>query len=308
MFANRVIRCSGTYLRFICNSHLPLAELRGFGDELETHDDMLPVLDGTREADMRFLSAFFGRNANFLLGVEAPIVSSVICPSGPTGARQRPTTVVNGARAPNPRICFNSSYTSYLYDKMTGTSRFHIIVFGSDLRGPVRERIRRFSQQVFGPGGFYGRFGAATRFNVMLVVKGVPFQKEALLSVKDGEEGLDLLEEHVTIVYDDRPPDEDAHYWYGINHARGAVLVVRPDLWVGMSAWPEDVEAVESYFAGFLVDQTVKVQFHHTRFARAESCATVNGADVNKEAAMLVGKAADYVNAEARASTNGHTF
>ena len=278
LFANRVIRCSGAYLRFICNSHLPLAKLRGLGDELETHDESLPVRDGTREADIRFLYTFFGRNAQFLLGVETPIVESAICPPMPKSAKQTPITVVNGARAPNPRVCFDSSLTSYLYDKMAGTSRFHILVFGSDLRGIVRERIARFSQEGLGLGGFFSRFGGRTRFNVVLVVKALPHEAKDLFHRGDEEEDeLGLVRENATLVFDDRSPDEDAHYWFGINHARGAVVVVRPDLWVGMSAWPEDVQAIDEYFAGFLVEQPARVGTSSGSSTEFEGQAAIKG-------------------------------
>lgn len=173
----------------------------------------------------------------------------------PKGAKQTPITVLNGARAPNPRVCFGPSYTSYLYDKMTGSSRFHLLIFASDLRGIVRERVARFSQQGLGPGGFFARFGGRSRFNIVLVIKALPHETEELLSGSYGEDNdLSLLRDNATLVFDDRSPDEDAHYWYGINHARGAVVVVRPDLWVGMSAWPEDMQALDQYFAGFLVE------------------------------------------------------
>ena len=261
LFANRVIRCSGAYLRFICNSYLPLPELRGLGEEFETHDEKLPALDGSREADMSFLDAFFGRNKNFLIGIEAPIVPSVICPPMSTSAKQRPTTLVNGARPPNPRVCFNTCHTSYMYDKMTGASRFHIVIFGSDLRGPVRKRVARFSQQALKPGGFFTRFGGPALFNVVLIVKALPHEKEDLYQGRGDDEEADelrFLRDVATLVYDDRSPDEDAHYWYGINHARGAVIVVRPDLLVGMSAWPEDTSAIDKYFAGFLLEQVIE--------------------------------------------------
>lgn len=303
LFANRVIRCSGAYLRFICNSHLPLAELRGLGDELETHDESLPIRNGTREADVRFLNAFFSRNAKFLLGVEVPIVESAISPPMPKGAKQTPTTVLNGARAPNPRVCFGSSLSSYLYEKMTGSSRFHILVFGSDLRGTVRERITRFSQRGLGPGGFFSRFGGRTRFNILLVIKALPHEEEDLFSGSGGKEGdLGLLREKATLVFDDRSPDEDAHYWYGINHARGAVVVVRPDLWVGMSAWPEDVQAIDEYFAGFLVDQPSGAGSLNRRSAEVDGVAAakgLGGANGNRNRHI-------DSNDEVEVATNGH--
>jgi phenol 2-monooxygenase len=258
LFANRVIRCSGAYLRFICNSDLPLAELRGLDDVLESYPEKMPAVDDTVESGKRFLGAFFGQYAMFFIGMEGPIVNSVICPAMPEGGNQTPTTVVNGARAPNPRICFDDGHTSYLYDKMLGVARFHLLLFASDLRGPVRERFAHFSQKGLGPGGFWERYGGRETFNVVLVVKALPYEKDQLLNAQDGEsDDLKYLREKATVVFDDRVPDEDAHYWYGINHARGAVVVVRPDLWLGMSAWPEDVGAVEEYFGGFLVDQDV---------------------------------------------------
>ena len=254
LFANRVIRVSGAYLRFICGiSDLPLVELRGTGDNLESYMDHLPALDGTREGDLKWCGAFFGQNVMFILGIEMPHTVSKLCPltNFDAGEKQRPIAVDNGKRAPNPRVCFSQEATGYLYDKMTGASRFHILVFGSDLQGPVRERVARFSKQALGPKGFFARFGGAPMFNVVLVLKCLPYEKEKLLRGDD----LSDLRAHATVVYDDRSPDEDAGYWYGINHARGAVVAVRPDLCVGTSCWPEEDDVVQEYFGGFLVEK-----------------------------------------------------
>ena len=262
LFANRVIRVSGAYLRFICNSKLPLAELRGLGEELETCGEELPILDGTTATDLKFLGAFFARNDKFLLGLDPPWTTSAICPFEDADAaddgmskRKRPTAVRNGRRAPNPRVAFSQNATGYLYDKITGAARFHILIFGSDLAGPVHDRLARFSQQALtAPNGFFHRFGAAEMFNVVLVTKALPFETEWRLH---GEE-LDGLRENAEVVFDDRPPEEDAHGVYEINHARGAVVVVRPDLWVGVCAWPEEADKVlGEYFGGFLVEKSM---------------------------------------------------
>ncbi|KAL3476631.1 FAD binding domain-containing protein [Aspergillus californicus] len=250
MSANRVIRCSGAYLRFICNSNLPLASLRGLGDELESHDEVLPKLDGTTEADLQFVYVFYRRHAMFLLGVEWPIVESAICPPDVPEA-QRPITLRNGVRAPNPRVCLDTEYTAYLHDKMMGVSRFHLLIFASDLQGPLRERLAKFSKKAFQPGGFYARYGGKAQFNVVLVTKALPRDAADLFKSDDLKE----LREHATVVYDDRVPDDDAHYWYGVNHARGAVIAVRPDLSIGLAVWPEDGELLEDYFGSFLLQQ-----------------------------------------------------
>lgn len=256
LFANRVIRASGAYLRFICGiSDLPLAELRGTGDDLESYMDDLPALDGTREGDLKWCAAYFEHNAHFLLGFDVPHTVSKLSPPMRSDVRQRPVAVDNGKRAPNPRVCFTEATTGYLYDKMTGASRFHILVFGSDLRGPVRERVARFSTHALGPSGFFAHFGGASMFNVVLVLKCLPFERESLLRGADDGGDLSNLRDHATVVYDDRAPDEDAGYWYGINHARGAVVAVRPDLWVGTSCWPEEGDVLRDYFAEFLVEK-----------------------------------------------------
>ncbi|KAL4914632.1 FAD binding domain-containing protein [Aspergillus aurantiobrunneus] len=258
--ANRVIRCSGVYLRFLCNSHLPLAALRGLHENLESHDEVLPKLDGTTEADLQFIYAFYGRHGLFLTGLEWPIVESAICPAH-APEEQRPLAPRNGARAPNPRVCFDTGYTAYLYDKMSDVSRFHILIFASDLQGPVRDRLAIFSRKAFHPDGFFTQFGGRARFNIVLVTKALPHETAQLLGPQNqnshGADDLRALREHATVVHDDRVPDDDAHYWYGVNHARGGVMVVRPDLTVGVSVWPEDVESLEAYFETFLVRQKV---------------------------------------------------
>ena len=258
LFANRVIRASGAYLRFICGvTDLPLAQLRGSGEDLESYMDDMPPRDGSRKGDMRWTGAFFARNSMFLLGFDAPDTVSNLCPSNRVdgGEKQRPIAVGNGKRAPNPRVCFAEGKTGYLYDKMTGAARFHIVVFGSDLRGPVRERITHFSRHALGPRGFFARFGGAAMFNVVLVVKCLPCDKDKLLQGND----LSALRQHATVVFDDRSPNEDAGYWYGINHARGAVVAVRPDLWVGTSCWPEEGVSLRAYFDDFLVAKKEQV-------------------------------------------------
>lgn len=255
LFANRVIRASGAYLRFICSLNLPLAELRGLDEKIESHDENLPALDGTTEGDQRWLGSFFRRNAMFLLGVEGPIVESVICPPNPASAGKTaapPTSLINGARAPSPRVCFEQSRTGWMYDRMTGVDKFHVLVFASDLQGPVRKQIARLSSEgISAPGGFYRRFGGHERFNVLLIVKALPHEAEGLLDGPD----LAGLKAVSTVVYDDRAPDEDAHYWYSVNHARGAVVLVRPDFVVGMSSWPEESEKLGEYLGGFLVEK-----------------------------------------------------
>lgn len=245
--ARRIIGVSGAYLRYICNSQLPLADLADAEEDSAPTKASLPVLDGTPSGDLKFLGAFFHQHGSFLLGIDAGYRPSVISPSSAKEG-DGPVNLLNGVRAPNPRICLDESSTGYLYDKMTGAATFHMIVFGSNLQGPVRESILKFAKALT-TDGFLGRHSGSIQINTLLVLKALPFESSTLLA----DEGFDSLKRNAMVLYDDRAPDEDAHYWYGVNHARGAVVIVRPDLWVGTSAFPEETERIKGYFDSFLV-------------------------------------------------------
>lgn len=190
-----------------------------------------------------FLPDFYMRYGAFLLGLDIAYGGGMLNAVQEKGA----VTVENGVRCPNPRVCFSSGEAGYLYDKMKGSALFHILVFGSSLRGPVKEQLGAFSSAL--ENGFYAEFGKKEIFNIVLITKCLPFETEERLA--DG--GLATLREIATVVFDDRPPDEDAHYVWGIDHSKGAVVVVRPDLWVGMSAYPNQATELDGYFCQFLL-------------------------------------------------------
>ena len=68
-------------------------------------------------------------------------------------------------------------------------------------------------------------------------------------------QGQDLKEvrELANILYDDRAPDENAHTCFEVDHGKGAVVVVRPDLWVGTSVFLNDGNLLNGYFSEWLV-------------------------------------------------------
>jgi phenol 2-monooxygenase len=207
-----------------------------------------------------FIYNFFSQHGQFLLGVDAPY--GVSCLN--TGVRKLegqkfpPIQVRNGCRAPNPRVCFDTGYTGYLYDEFKGASHFHLVVFGWDLLGPVHKQLSYLSKALSpaNSGSFYWKYGGPNLFNIILVTKGLPWQVQEQLS-KDNK--LLALKEKATVLYDDRAPDEDAHNTWGVHHRTGAVVVVRPDLWVGFSAAPGEVDKLSDYFGGFLVPQREKL-------------------------------------------------
>ena len=252
LFANRVIRYSGALLRFICRLDTPLPALRGLGDEPETHDVVLPNPSAENSEAGRWLGSFFHSAPPILMsGLGFPLTNTFLSPAatGDSGV-SKPAVVHNGVRAPNPRVALHRDDASYLYDALKGSgNRFHLLVFASDLQGPVRQKLCRLSSEGLAPGGFFQRYGGRARFNLVVVTKALPHEAKNLLEGDD----LKLLRDSATLVYDDRAPDEDAHYFYAVNHAKGAIVVVRPDLIVGVSSWPENTAALDGYFGSFLL-------------------------------------------------------
>ncbi|KAI0437522.1 FAD binding domain-containing protein [Xylaria telfairii] len=253
--AVRIIEVSGTYLRFVCGSDLHIPDLRN----VEALNEQIPNVasdkskEAEREENLEFLSNFFKTNGPFLLGIDCPYENSVIRPELVESVA-RPLSVKPGVRTPNPRVCFASGETGYLYDKLKqgGVARFHILVFGSSLGGrQIQNNLRSFVDMLQAPAGFYRRFGGSNMFNILLITKLMPFELETL--PPEAAELVDLLRGKAEVLYDDRPPDEDAHTTFGASHAKGGIAVIRPDLWVGTTAFPNEVDAVADYFAGFLV-------------------------------------------------------
>jgi phenol 2-monooxygenase (NADPH) len=255
LHAANIIHVSGTYLRYACNSDEPVPQLHHLGADLgkEAVERSIRgkvsgiVPPGTPIPSHLFLPDFFMRYGAFLLGIDVAYGPSILTPGYQANSPRPPVTVGNGVRAPNPRVCFNASSSGYLYDKMTGACVFHILVFALDLHESVQEKLKNFSTSL-AKGGFYKQYGGPELFNIVLIVKCLPFE------IKDKMSGPDLhaLRERAVIVFDDRAPDEDAHTTWGVNRATGAVVVVRPDLWVGMSVFPDQVEELDEYFGGFL--------------------------------------------------------
>ena len=245
--ANRIIHVSGSYLRFVCNSTFPLANFSHVRKEwppLPEPQKYNPAQDNPEE-DVEFLKSFFSVNGHFLLGLDADYAPSVINPVNETAA----IGPRNGVRAPNPRVCFSNTSTGYLYDVLTGASTLHLVIFASDLQGPVRQALKKLSTAMSSPNGFFQKYGAKARFNAVLMTKCLPRETLPLLAPDE----FTGLRENCTIIYDDRAPDEDAHTCYEVDHAKGALVFVRPDLWIGTSIFVDQVEELERYFAEWLV-------------------------------------------------------
>lgn len=278
----RIIQVSGTYLRFVCGSALPVPDFdqidkieglmqQSNGTGVNGHDNsevLVQHIQNSEEAkassdealgkvpdhkkDLELLGGFFKAHGQFLLGVDCGYDESIVSPTSQDwDKRPRALGVKNGVRAPNPRVCFRTEETGYLYDKLAGAPRFHLVIFGSSLTGRgVRRQASTLAESLHSPTGFYHRFGGAQLFNVVLVIKLLPFEYEERLAAQAELQSLAKL--GAQVVFDDRAPDDDAHTTWGADHARGGVAVIRPDLWIGTTVFPGEVAKLSGYFEAFL--------------------------------------------------------
>lgn len=196
-----------------------------------------------------YLADYYHKYGAFMLGLDVAYGKSILFPS--QDEAQVPVVVDNGVRAPNPRVSLSAGITGYLYDVMKGAGFFHLVVFASSLEGQVKRNVQQFAKSLCDPAGFYSRYGGRELFNIVVVTKRLPFEIDAIMA----EPELQVLRAAATVVFDDQAPDEDAHTMWGVDHGTGAVIAVRPDLWVGMSVRPDQVDELDKYFSGFLIPQ-----------------------------------------------------
>ncbi|RAH42804.1 FAD binding domain-containing protein [Aspergillus brunneoviolaceus CBS 621.78] len=262
LHAANVVEISGKYLRYCCNSDAPVLYTHSLGKDLGAEAIQHAVRGepyslfppGTSLPEHLYLADFYTKYGAFMLGLDVAYGKSALCRRHPSASDLETSPVVavdSGVRAPNPRVSLNRKSTGYLYDVMRGAGFFHLVLFVSSWEGAVATYVRRFAQALANPNGFYVRFGGRRVFNVVVVTKCLPFEIEERLA----DPALQALKAIATVVSDDRAPDEDGHTVWGVDHGTGAVVVVRPDLWVGCSVRPDRVKDLDEYFAGFLIPQ-----------------------------------------------------
>lgn len=258
--AERIIELTGTYLRFVCASNMPTVKLGGVGTA-PREDGPVPVVDEDptiADPDKRYLAAFYANNMGFLLGIDCEYGHSVLTPprakANPLAvSAERATLVRWGVRAPNPRVALGRTSTGYLYDLLGRGAKFTLVVFASDLQGPVLPAVVAFAAHVASPNSFWARWGT-DMLELVLVTKLLPADLDAFLAQDSAEaRAVQGLHDIARVAFDDELPEKDAHHVYGVDHARGAVAVVRPDLWTGVTVHPEEGAALDAYFGGFLL-------------------------------------------------------
>lgn len=242
--ALRAVATSARYLRFVGNCTFESID----GDKTHTDvDETKIVAKEGEDPHVAFFRQFAQDNERFLIGLDVDYRANTINkPVDPAVKNIR-----SGYRAPDPRVSLDKQTAGRLYDSFAKVSRFTIVIFGSNLQGAIAPKLQALDAYLASPKSFLKTYSVEDIFKVVVVARALPYEADA--SFKQ----YPFLSKTAQLVYDDQLPPgifgADAHSLYGANHTDGAVVVVRPDTWVGTAVTVEKAAELESYFSEFLI-------------------------------------------------------
>ncbi|KZT67328.1 hypothetical protein DAEQUDRAFT_673415 [Daedalea quercina L-15889] len=186
--------------------------------------------------------------------------------SSGVGVHYQPSAIVNpeyqsfarnlivGQRVP-PRVFVRAAdaWPLDIQDLLPSDARFKILLFAGDIVDPAQsERVRQLAEEMGRPEGFLKRFSKGsveTMFEVLTIASGDKF-KVITTPVPS------IFRSHWSKLFVD---DQDmfkragggGYEYFGVD-PRGAIVVVRPDGYVGMVTPFEQHKAIDQYFASFM--------------------------------------------------------
>ncbi|RFU34249.1 hypothetical protein B7463_g2068, partial [Scytalidium lignicola] len=144
-----------------------------------------------------------------------------------------------GQRGPDVQLQKPGTFeTTRLHRETPNNGRFHVVVFAGEPAKTTK---------------FLAAFSDALDRSTVFVKAGLPVRWLTIPAVT-GPSAFELLGGNpIGRVFYDR--EKTAHERYGVDLQKGAVIVLRPDGWIGtvVSLGGEAVADLEKYFAGFLV-------------------------------------------------------
>jgi len=140
-----------------------------------------------------------------------------------------------------------------LHDLLPADSRFKVLVFAGDVgKKDQLARVHKLASEIAGENGFLKKYDNGT--NSMFDVLSICNTKKEDVNYTDLPEAF--RPHWSKVLLDDTDMFKRAggggYERYGVDPERGAVIVVRPDGYVGIVAPYENVEDLEAYFEPFL--------------------------------------------------------
>ncbi|BGP19240.1 hypothetical protein JCM10213v2_007327 [Rhodosporidiobolus nylandii] len=167
----------------------------------------------------------------------------------PVGQRFFSAQVVNQASATadqlTTRILFNGA--------------FKVLVFAGDVAEPkAKDRLQKLAEYLDAPESVVSKYtpGSLPRTSVIDIVT-IHCADRTSVELYDFPQPSVFLPHNYKRIYCDGPSyhrgDGKAYEAYGISKEEGAIVVVRPDQYVGLIVGLEDTDALDAYFAQFLL-------------------------------------------------------
>ena len=157
-----------------------------------------------------------------------------------------------------------------IQDLLPADTRYKVLVFAGDTSDVAQlERVRALATAVDSQSGFYRTFGSADVFDV-LTISSAPKEKVNYTDVPAIFRShwskwvictrvmlISLSATDFRVLLDDadmyqRTNAGGGYEKYGIDKTKGAVVIVRPDQYVGIVAPFEKVDDITDYFAAFM--------------------------------------------------------
>nr|AFM94294.1 FAD binding domain-containing protein [Volvariella volvacea] len=242
--ALRAVATSARYLRFVSNCSF--SSIDGTDNEMSLEEAHIEVAEG-EDPHVAFFKQFVKDNGRFLIGLDVDYRNNAInVPVHPSIKNIRA-----GYRAPDPRVSLSRDNSSRLYNSFGRVDQFNLVVFGSNLRNPaIVPKLKQLDSYFASPNSFYQKYAPADLWKVVVVARDTPSAAEK--DIKN----YPWLAANAQLVFDDQLPlgifGGDAHVIYGVDHNEGALVVVRPDTWIGTGVPLTEAASLESYFDSFL--------------------------------------------------------
>jgi phenol 2-monooxygenase len=220
--------------------------------------------DGSDGISMDDFKKAFEKGNEFASGTTVDYAQSVLIAKdgaggGPKSKAELATNIQVGKRFKSHQVCRHAEGTAFeLGDLLYMNGSFRIMVFAGDVTNAGQmERVFRFADYLDSGASVVSRYTPAGHKR--------DFAIEVLTVHANNREQVDMQDFPAPALfpaYDYKKIYADCETYhdgwgrvyenYGINPARGCIVVVRPDGYVALVADLEDTAVVDSYFDGFL--------------------------------------------------------
>lgn len=157
--------------------------------------------------------------------------------------------VLAGQRAPDGPVIVEGQ-KSRLLRQMPLNKQFYVLVLAGNVAN-TREIMKMLDAYLETEEGFAKRFGVEGKegrerlFEFLIV--GIVADETQIDELKE----LKVAKEGGKVLVDD---EGGVHKRYEVNVEKGAVVIIRPDSWIGVCVDLENFKALEVYFRGFLIE------------------------------------------------------